>query len=310
MKAAVYYENGAPSVFRYEDVPDPVPGPGEMLVGVEVISIEGGDTLNRFGGPLVTVPHIVGYQNAGTVLSVGADVDGFAVGDRVVALALHGSHAELRVAHPLTTWKIPDGLATELAACVPVADGTAHDGHAGGQFGRQTIGDLPRRERMRDSQLSVRAVEGECDDAVPYGEAVDVRSDAQYRSRVLVAHDVRHRNERSAESIQGVATFDADYLDTDEHLAGAGNRVRDVLVAKDARGTVFVIDGGFHRAPRSDWFDQNPNVRCGVNWCRSRDAIAISADESFAGRLMSGLGSGRHECSKLCDDVVVIERGK
>ena len=139
MKAAVYYENGAPSVFRYEDVPDPVPGPGEMLVGVEVVSIEGGDTLNRLGGPLVTVPHIVGYQNAGTVLSVGADVEGYAVGDRVVGLAFHGSHAELRVAHPLTTWKIPDGLATEVAACVPVAYGTAHDGLF--EFGRLVEGE-------------------------------------------------------------------------------------------------------------------------------------------------------------------------
>ncbi|MGD0853188.1 MAG: zinc-binding alcohol dehydrogenase family protein [Acidimicrobiales bacterium] len=134
MKAAVYYENGAPSVFRYEEVPDPVPGPGEMLVSVEVVSIEGGDTLNRLGGPLVTVPHVVGYQSAGTVLSVDPDVAGFAVGDRVVGIGFHGSHAELRVAHPLTTWKIPDGLATELAACVPVAYGTAHDGLF--EFGR------------------------------------------------------------------------------------------------------------------------------------------------------------------------------
>jgi NADPH2:quinone reductase len=139
MKAAVYYENGPPNVFRYEEVPDPVPGPGEMLVRVEVISIEGGDTLNRLGGPLVTVPHIVGYQNAGVVLSVGPDVTGFAVGDRVVGLAFHGSHAELRVAHPLTTWKIPDGLATELAACVPVAYGTAHDGLF--EFGRLVQGE-------------------------------------------------------------------------------------------------------------------------------------------------------------------------
>jgi NADPH2:quinone reductase len=127
MKAAVYYENGLPSVFRYEDVPDPVPGPGEMLIAVEAVSIEGGDTLNRLGGPLVTVPHIVGYQNAGTVLSVGPDVAGFSVGDRLVSLAFHGSHASLRVAHPLTSWKIPDGLATEVAACIPVAFGTAHD---------------------------------------------------------------------------------------------------------------------------------------------------------------------------------------
>ena len=103
------------------------------------VSIEGGDTLNRLGGPLASVPHVVGYQNAGTVLRVGPEVAGFAVGDRVVSLAFHGSHAALRVAHPLTTWKIPDGLATELAACVPVAYGTAHDGLF--EFGRLVEGE-------------------------------------------------------------------------------------------------------------------------------------------------------------------------
>jgi NADPH2:quinone reductase len=139
MKAAVYYENGAPSVFRYEEVPDPVAGPGEMLIQVEVVSIEGGDTLNRLAGPLATVPHVVGYQCAGTVLSVGDDVTGFSVGDRVVSLAFHGSHAELRVTHPLTTWKIPEGLATDLAACVPVAYGTSHDGLF--EFGRLVEGE-------------------------------------------------------------------------------------------------------------------------------------------------------------------------
>lgn len=139
MKAAVYYENGAPSVFRYEDVSDPVPAPSEMLIRVEVVSIEGGDTLNRLGGALLSVPHVVGYQAAGTVLSVGADVTGFSVGDRVVGLGVSGSHAELRVAHPLSTWKIPDGLATELGACVPVAYGTAHDGLF--EFGRLVEGE-------------------------------------------------------------------------------------------------------------------------------------------------------------------------
>ena len=71
MKAAVYYETGAPDVFRYEDVPDPVPGPGDILVDVEAVSIEGGDTLNRLGGDLARVPHVVGYQCAGTVAEVG-----------------------------------------------------------------------------------------------------------------------------------------------------------------------------------------------------------------------------------------------
>jgi len=127
MKAAVYYETGAPDVLRYEDVQDPVAGPDEMLVRVEAVSIEGGDTLNRRGGAMTSVPHIVGYQSAGTVLTVGANVTGYHAGDRVVSTGMSGSHAQLRVVHPLASWRIPDGLATELAACVPVAYGTAHD---------------------------------------------------------------------------------------------------------------------------------------------------------------------------------------
>ena len=127
MKAAVYYKTGAPSVLRYEDVADPVPGPDEMLTRVQAVSIEGGDTLNRLGGELATVPHVVGYQSAGTVLEVGANVVGFAPGDRVVSTGLHGSHAELRVVYPSFSWKVPEGLAIEQAACVPVAYGTAHD---------------------------------------------------------------------------------------------------------------------------------------------------------------------------------------
>ena len=127
MKAAVYYETGAPEVFRYEDVPDPVPGPGDILIDVEAVSIEGGDTLNRLGGELARVPHVVGYQCAGTVAEVGADVRGFAVGDRAVTVGLDGSHAERRTAAEGFAWKIPDGVSTDEAACVPVPFGTADD---------------------------------------------------------------------------------------------------------------------------------------------------------------------------------------
>ena len=71
MKAAVYYETGAPEVLRYEDVPDPVASPGSVLIEIGAISIEGGDTLNRAGGEMATNPHIVGYQCAGTIIEVG-----------------------------------------------------------------------------------------------------------------------------------------------------------------------------------------------------------------------------------------------
>ena len=127
MKAAVYYETGSPDVFRYEDVPDPVPGPGEILIDVAAVSIEGGDTLNRLGGELAGKPHIVGYQAAGTVAAVGEGVDKFSPGDRVVTTGLNGSHAEKRVVPASFAWAVPDSLDIEPAACIPVAFGTAHD---------------------------------------------------------------------------------------------------------------------------------------------------------------------------------------
>ncbi|HEY6428781.1 MAG TPA: zinc-binding alcohol dehydrogenase family protein, partial [Acidimicrobiales bacterium] len=124
---AVYYETGSPNVFRYEDVPDPEPGAGEILIAVEAVSIEGGDTLNRLGGVLSKVPHVVGYQCAGIVIATGGDVTRFAVGDRAVTVGLDGSHAERRAVPEPFSWKIPEGVATDEAACVPVPFGTADD---------------------------------------------------------------------------------------------------------------------------------------------------------------------------------------
>ena len=60
MRAAVYYETGGPDVFRYEDVPDPVGRDGGVVIDVEAISIEGGDTLNRGGGAMTSTPDTLG----------------------------------------------------------------------------------------------------------------------------------------------------------------------------------------------------------------------------------------------------------
>jgi len=127
MKAAVYYETGAPDVFRYEDVPDPTVGATDILISVEAVSIEGGDTLNRLGGAMNARPHIVGYQCAGVVVALGDEVSGFAVGDRAVTVGVDGSHAALRSVPESFAWKIPDTLATDEAACVPVPFATASD---------------------------------------------------------------------------------------------------------------------------------------------------------------------------------------
>ena len=127
MKAAVYYETGAPSVFKYEDVPDPVCGPYDIAIDVKAISIEGGDVLNRAGGEMVTNPNIVGYCAAGIIYQVGEKVTEREPGQRVTTLSMNGSHAEKRVVPAVTSWVLPDKVSFEEGACVPVTFGTAHD---------------------------------------------------------------------------------------------------------------------------------------------------------------------------------------
>lgn len=141
MKAAVYYENGGPEVLRYEDVPDPICGRDQVIVDVEVISLEGGDTLHRARSPFVKKPHIVGYQCAGTVSQVGSNVRDRKRGDRVVAVVPSGSHAERVAADSQLTWLLPDGGDIVDLACVPVAFGTAHEALF-------AFGSLQRHERV------------------------------------------------------------------------------------------------------------------------------------------------------------------
>src|SRR3954454_15325473 len=104
MKAAAYTRTGPPEVLEYVDVADPACPPKGVLVKVEAISIEGGDTLNRLGGAMTSTPHIVGYQCAGTVVEVGAGARDLAVGDRVVATMPSGSHAELVAVSHRAVW--------------------------------------------------------------------------------------------------------------------------------------------------------------------------------------------------------------
>jgi NADPH2:quinone reductase len=139
MKAAVYRQNGGPEVMSYEDVPDPVPGQGEVLVKIEAIAIEGGDTLMRAGAPLPQVPHCVGYCAAGEIAAVGDGVDTFTVGQKVTTFGYAGSHAEMRTVRADHCWVLPPGMDLAAAACVPVGFGTAYE--AAIEFGRVQPGD-------------------------------------------------------------------------------------------------------------------------------------------------------------------------
>ncbi len=127
MKAAVYYQNGGPEVLKYEDVPDPVCHPKGIVIRVEAVSIEGGDTLNRWHGPLLTKPHVVGYQAAGEIIEVGAEVTNLRVGQKVATSYNFGSHAALRAVPARNAWPVPKGFDVKLASVIPVTFGTADD---------------------------------------------------------------------------------------------------------------------------------------------------------------------------------------
>ncbi|MEO8926082.1 MAG: zinc-binding alcohol dehydrogenase family protein [Caulobacteraceae bacterium] len=127
MKAAVYYENGDPGVFKYETVPDPVCDPKGIVIRVEAVSVEGGDTLNRWRGALTARPHIVGYQAAGEIVEVGAEVADLKVGQKVATCGAAGSHAQLRAVAATGAWPIPAGFDVKLASVMPVTFGTADE---------------------------------------------------------------------------------------------------------------------------------------------------------------------------------------
>ncbi|MGW2303852.1 NADP-dependent oxidoreductase [Streptomyces sp. NPDC001809] len=119
---------------EFFDRPDPVPGRGEVLIQVGVAGVNPLDHLLRSG--LVDgldggrpFPRVLGMEAAGTVLSVGEDVDGLEVGDAVFGFALTGggTYAETTVLSAPNTARIPDGLSATVAATLPVAGTTAVD---------------------------------------------------------------------------------------------------------------------------------------------------------------------------------------
>jgi NADPH:quinone reductase-like Zn-dependent oxidoreductase len=86
MKAVFIREHGGPEKLLYEDLPDPVAGPGEVLVRTEAVALNHLDLWIRGGIPGIRVkfPHILGADIAGVVAALGAGVTGVAVGDEVV----------------------------------------------------------------------------------------------------------------------------------------------------------------------------------------------------------------------------------
>jgi NADPH:quinone reductase-like Zn-dependent oxidoreductase len=132
MKAVRFHEYGDPGVLRYEDVEQPVPGAGQVLVQVAATSFNGVDGNIRAGfmqGPIpVALPHTPGIDVSGTVAALGEGVEGFQVGDRVVGflpMTADGAAAQYVVAPADILAPAPTSVALADAAALPIVGLTA-----------------------------------------------------------------------------------------------------------------------------------------------------------------------------------------
>src|SRR5271154_970981 len=129
MKAIVVHQYGGPEVLKFEDYPDPVPGPGEVLVRVAAASVNPIDYKRRAGLTKdfypMHFPGLIGVDMSGTVAQIGPGVEGFSVGDQVFAMA-DNTYAELCVANAAVLAKIPNGLDLIQAAALPLATTTGN----------------------------------------------------------------------------------------------------------------------------------------------------------------------------------------
>ncbi len=141
MKAIRVHQYGGPEVLRYEKVPEPVPEAGEVLVQVRAAGVNFADTLARRGlyPTLTPPPFIPGFEIAGTVVAVGAGVEGITIGQRVMGFAPKGGYAELAVMPAKGAMPIPERISFEEAAAFPIAFLTAY--HALKTFGRLQEGE-------------------------------------------------------------------------------------------------------------------------------------------------------------------------
>ena len=128
MKAIRIHEFGGPEVLKYEDCPNPAPGPGQALINVQAVGVNFADVSARRGGaaPPPSLPAIPGFEAAGVVSAVGEGAGDVKVGDTVVYWGVRGSYAEQAVVAADILVKVPAGLDAKMGAAAFLQGMTAH----------------------------------------------------------------------------------------------------------------------------------------------------------------------------------------
>jgi NADPH:quinone reductase len=119
-------QQGGPEVMQWRQLPEPAAGAADVLIELAAAGLNYIDTYHRSGLYKVELPYVLGLEGSGTVLSVGAEVSGVAVGDRVAWATGPGSYAEQVVVPAKNLMRVPADVSLELAAAVPLQGMTAH----------------------------------------------------------------------------------------------------------------------------------------------------------------------------------------
>lgn len=143
MKAVQVREFGTADVLKISELPDPIPGNGEVLIRVRAAGVSPLDTYVReqsHGAPTPNLPYIPGFEAAGEIAAIGEGVKNFKVGDRVYVNTFLGAYSELIVQHENSVYPLADSVCFSQGTLVANSYPTAY--YALFDLARGKAGDL------------------------------------------------------------------------------------------------------------------------------------------------------------------------
>ena len=126
MRAIRVHAPGGPDALQLEDLPDPEPRSGQVVMRLEAIGVNFIDIYHRRGEYELEPPYGIGMEGAGVVTAVGEGVERLRAGDRIAQVNTRGSYAELQAINADQVVKLPDAMDSRAAATVALQGMTAH----------------------------------------------------------------------------------------------------------------------------------------------------------------------------------------
>ncbi|PYE21003.1 NADPH:quinone reductase-like Zn-dependent oxidoreductase [Williamsia limnetica] len=267
-------------------VPDPEPGPGEVLVRVAASGVNFIDTYQRSGAYSMKLPYVPGSEGAGEVIAIGDEVTSVAVGQRVAWCDAPGSYAELVLVRATRAVPVPDGVDDQVAASALLQGLTAHyllDGSAHPQPDQTIL--------VHAGAGGVGLVLTQMAKAKGLRVITTVSSDAKEAlSREAGADEVLRYGDDLAERVRGLTegrgvavSYDGVGADTFEQS----------LAATAVRGVVVLFGAASGPVPPFDLQRLNAAGSLSVTRPKLGDFIADDAEFTWrAGEVIDGIANG------------------